>query len=533
MDTPSTPTPVSNASFKEDLAFIDSLTPEDKSNLMESLKDRQPSLVTHPGPQTMAAETDADLTLYGGAAGGGKTFLAVLLALTKHRRSLIIRKEAAQLYAMQDEIEGIMGGRDGFNSQNGIWRLPNTVITDPYNEEPNRQIRFGGLNKPGDAAKYQGAPRDLLVIDEAANINYEEFVYLTVWERTVAEGQKTRTLLCSNPPTDSTGMWMVRVFRPWLDPDHPDPARDGELRWFLVVEDDDVEVEAPGDYDINGQTYSAQSRTFIGAKVDDNPHMIQSGYKQKLQRLPKHLRERMLEGKFLASLQDHEMQVIPTAWLEAAMKRWKPGKGVNRMSSMGVDPSRGGADEMVIAAKHNNWYAPLIKIPGKEVPTGPIGAGQVIQARRDSAPVNIDVIGIGSSVYDKLIENDINVEALISNQSTDQTSKDGLFGFKNLRAELWWRMHEALDPESGDNLEIPPDPKLKTDLCGFTYTTTPGKPLALIQIESKQEFKTRMGRSNDAGDAVIYANYRSDTLSDLRKGVKRFKVKRCIGGSRR
>ena len=515
--------------YDEISRFVDGLSSDEKSDLLNSLKNKQPSLVTHAGPQTVAFETPADLTLYGGAAGGGKTFLAVILALTKHRRSLIIRKEAAQLYAMQDEIEGIMGSRDGFNSQVGIWRLPDNEITDPYDEHPARQIRFGGLNKPGDAAKYQGAPRDLLVIDEAANISYEEFVYLTVWERTALTDQRTRTLLCSNPPTDATGMWMVRIFRPWLDPDHPNPARDGELRWFIVVGDDDIEVEGEGEYDIGEETYSAQSRTFIGAKVDDNPHMIASGYKQKLQRLPKYLRQRMLDGKFLASLEDDAMQVIQSSWVEQAMKRWVPHQDIHRMTAMGCDPARGGADEMVISTRHGQWFATLIKIPGVEVPTGPLAAARVVMARRDSARVFLDLIGVGTSVYDKLVENDIDVEAMIGNNKTDERSKDGLFKFKNTRALWWWRMREALDPESGNNIQLPPDPKLKSDLCAFTYTINDG---AIIQIESKKEAKIRLGRSPDAGDAVIYANSQSETLSDLRHGVKRFKVRKCLGGRR-
>jgi len=531
--------------FKEDLAFIDSLSREDKINLMESLKNRQPSLVTHPGPQTMAAESEADLTLYGGAAGGGKTFLAIILALTKHRRTLIIRKEASQLYAMQDEIETILGGREGFNSQNGIWRLPNNEITDPYDEKPTRQIRFGGLNKPGDAAKYQGAPRDLLVIDEAANISYGEFSYLTVWERTASEGQKTRTLLCSNPPTDATGMWMVRIFRPWLDPDHDNPAVDGELRWFVIVEDDDYEVECEGDYiidrddgmvrlalpeemlDSGNSIYSAQSRTFISAKVDDNPHMIQSGYKQKLQRLPKHLRERMLDGKFLSSLEDDQMQVIPSEWVDLAMQRWKDSedKSYTRMSAMGVDPARGGQDEMTIMTRHGFWYSPIMKIPGKEVPTGSLSAARVVMARRDGCRVYCDVIGIGSSTYDKLVENHIDVDPIVGNEGSDAISKDGLFHFRNLRAELFWRLRESLDPESGDFIMLPPDKKMKEDLCAFKYKILEGN---VIQVESKKEVKMRLNRSPDAGDCVLYTSRDAPMLSDLRKGSKQFKVRRCL-----
>ena len=517
------------STFEEDLAFIDSLSDADRDSLLNSLKDRQPSLVTHPGPQTMAAESPADLTLYGGAAGGGKTFLAIILALTRHLRTLVIRKEASQLYAMQDEIEGIMGSRDGFNSQNGIWRLPNNEITDPYNEKPSRQMRFGGLNKPGDAAKYQGAPRDLLLIDEAANISYEEFEFLTVWERTAIPGQRTRTILCSNPPIDQVGMWMVRIFAPWLDPAHPNPARDGELRWFITVDSESIEVGGPGEYEIDGEEYSAESRTFIGAKVDDNPHMIQSGYKKKLQRLSKHLRDRMLHGKFLASLQDGEMQVIPTDWVEQAMARWKPHQDIYRMTAMGVDAARGGADEMVIAPVHGHWFAPLIKIPGVEVPNGPLGAAEIMKARRDSAPVYLDVIGIGSSVYDKCVENDMDITAMIGNNKTDEQSKDGLFWFRNTRALWYWRLREALDPDSGDNLALPPDKKMAGDLCALNYMLKDG---SIIQIESKEEAKIRLGRSTDSGDAVLYGNANRPALSDLRRGSKRFKVKRAVGGSR-
>ena len=514
--------------FEEDLAFVKSLPPEQKNAILASIKEKQPSLVTHPGPQTMAAETPADLTLYGGAAGGGKTFLAIILALTRHRRTLIIRKEAAQLYAMQDEIEGVLGSRDGFNGQTGIWRLPRTHITDPQDEGIDRQIRFGGLNKPGDAKKYQGAPRDLLIIDEAANITYEEFIYLTVWGRTAEAGQRTRTLLCSNPPVDATGMWMVNVFRPWLDPDHPRPARSGELRWFIVVGDEDIEVEDAGDYEHNGQTFSAQSRTFISAKVDDNPHMIQAGYKQRLQGLPRHLRERMLDGKFLASLEDDAMQVIPSEWVEMAIERGKDPKNdrsQHPMTALGVDPARGGNDEMVMSPRHMYWFAPLIKIQGVEVPTGPLAAARIVMHRRDSCRVYLDAIGVGTSVYDKLRENDIDCEPMIGNGKTDEMSIDGLFKFRNLRALWWWRFREALHPDSGNNVCLPNDQKMKQDLCAFTYTVNDGK---IIQVEGKPEAKRRLGRSPDAGDAVVYANSHSSMVSDIRRGSKRFKVKRAM-----
>ena len=45
-----------------------------------------------PHPQRLAFESLADITGYGGAAGGGKTDLACGLALTEHRKIMMLRR---------------------------------------------------------------------------------------------------------------------------------------------------------------------------------------------------------------------------------------------------------------------------------------------------------------------------------------------------------------------------------------------------------------------------------------------------------
>jgi len=55
-----------------------------------------------PGPQTSAYQSPADVVGYGGAAGGGKTDLALGLAVTAHQHSLILRREVVHLRAIQD-----------------------------------------------------------------------------------------------------------------------------------------------------------------------------------------------------------------------------------------------------------------------------------------------------------------------------------------------------------------------------------------------------------------------------------------------
>ena len=48
--------------------------------------------VPNPGPQTQAFLCEADELFYGGEASGGKTDLGIGLALTAHKRSLLLRR---------------------------------------------------------------------------------------------------------------------------------------------------------------------------------------------------------------------------------------------------------------------------------------------------------------------------------------------------------------------------------------------------------------------------------------------------------
>ena len=85
-----------------------------KQKLLERLRHqtaRIPLWTPLPGPQTLAYLTPADVTGYGGAAGGGKTDLALGLAITAHHQSLILRREAVHLRAIEDRAREILGTR--------------------------------------------------------------------------------------------------------------------------------------------------------------------------------------------------------------------------------------------------------------------------------------------------------------------------------------------------------------------------------------------------------------------------------------
>lgn len=465
-----------------------------------------------PGPQSEAYYSEADVIGYGGAAGGGKTDLACGMALTKHSTAAIFRREGVQLTGVIDRLTTILGSREGYNGQDRIWRLE------------GRQIEFGSTQHPGDETKYQGRPKDLLVIDEAANFLESQVRFLKGWVRTVIPGQKCTTLLTFNPPTSAEGQWVIAYFAPWLSDKHPNPAKPGELRWFAVVDGVDVEVPdsrpfvmvgARREYDFNPDDYEAEdvctpeSRTFIPSRVSDNPFLVGTGYMRQLQAMPEPLRSQMLKGDFMAGVEDDPWQLIPTAWVDAAMARWKPREKRGEMHSMGVDVARGGRDKTVIARRHGVWFAPLQRFDGEKTKDGPAVFAETMRLRRDRAPVHIDIIGVGSSPYDFLKQNKVQTVGVNnSSASFGVTAGEAKLQFFNLRAEIMWRVREALDPENPLAYALPPDPRLKADLCAPRWEYRGGK----VKVESKDEIKARIGRSPDDGDAVGLALI--ETLKD-------------------
>src|SRR5467141_615146 len=66
----------------------------------------------NPGPQARAYGCEADELFYGGQAGGGKTDLGLGLALTAHKRSLILRRINKDAVKLVERVAQILGHRD-------------------------------------------------------------------------------------------------------------------------------------------------------------------------------------------------------------------------------------------------------------------------------------------------------------------------------------------------------------------------------------------------------------------------------------
>lgn len=451
-----------------------------------------PMWIPQEGPQESAYYSEADILFYGGAAGGGKTDLLLGLALTSQQHTIIFRREAVQLIGIEERMTAILGTRKGYNSTDGLWRLPQGKV-----------MELGSVKEPGDWIKYQGRPHDAKLFDEICHFTEMQFRTLIGWLRTDKPDVRQRVVCAGNPPTTAEGEWVKRFWAPWLDPNHPNPAEPGELRWYVTNEKgEDEEVAGPDPVMVGNDEVKPKSRTFIPSSVEDNIFLLSTGYKATLQALPEPLRSQMLRGDFNAGASDPQWQTIPTEWIKAAMARWKPKEIKGTMTALGFDPARGGSDKSCAAPRYGNWFDELVSVPGAVTKDGPTAAAFVVPLVRDGACICVDGIGIGSSALDFLVGLNLNVLSVVGSQASGGSDKAGQLRFRNKRAEMYWRLREALDPIAKNPIALPNDSDLLADLAAVRYKVVTMGKVAAIQMRDKDEIREALGRSPDKGDAV-------------------------------
>lgn len=213
---------------------------------------------------------------------------------------------------------------------------------------------------------------------------------------------------------------------------------------------------------------------------------------------------------------DDLTRVFPRAWVMAAVGRWKANADKPRepMIAKGVDVAQGGLDETIDTSLRGRRFTIEGVIPGALSTDGPAVAAGVMRTTRDKPTTAVDTTGgWGGDALTQLKQWGQDAVGVNSGAGSDYkvTSKvvgeDGrervevLFGMRNMRAELHWRFHEALNPESGEDLEIPDDPKLIEELLAPTFEITASG----LQIEAKDDLQAadRLGRSPDRLDSLL------------------------------
>ena len=122
---------------------------------------------------------------------------------------------------------------------------------------------------------------------------------------------------------------------------------------------------------------------------------------------------------------------------------------------------------------------------------------------KDRCEVILDMGGgYGGSTRDHLKQT-MSPTLFLGSESADGIrDRTGVLRFLNMRAAAHWSFRDALDPDYGSNIALPPDPYLKQELMAIRWRMATGGKVA---IEPKEETKARIGRSPDRCDAVVMA----------------------------
>src|SRR5579859_8127653 len=237
----------------------------------------------------------ADIVVYGGAAGGGKTWALLLDALRYAAFSPVRGFDAVLFRRTYPQI--MLPG--------GMWDKANELYSNtrggiPYRSLPYRwewaqhgtRITFSHLQYDQNVYDYQGSEIPYLGFDELTHFTERQFWYLLSRNRSTC-GVRPRVRATTNPDADS---WVKVFLAPWVDDTYPAPAQSGEVRWFYR-EGDTLIWLRPGQAVPRGLTHAdLKSATFIEADIYDNPTLLTANpeYLANLKALPLVERQRLL-----------------------------------------------------------------------------------------------------------------------------------------------------------------------------------------------------------------------------------------------
>ena len=204
-------------------------------------------------------------------------------------------------------------------------------------------------------------------------------------------------------------------------------------------------------------------------------------------------------------------QLIPLSWVEAAIERWKERASEDIIGDLklGVDVAGMGSDFTVFVHRYDNYVAKIENHQGIDNMAVAGMIHNILSAHEKSAAL-IDTIGEGAGVCSRLTEQKLNAISAKFSESAKLKSGKELTDltnerkFVNMRAYCWWAIRDALDPQLGANLALPPNDELIQDLTEPRWNwTSDGR----IMLEEKSEIKKRLRRSPDFGDALALTYY--------------------------
>lgn len=270
---------------------------------------KEVQLGPQPGPQTAFLTTLADIAIYGGAAGGGKSYALLLEALRHYDNgkfgAVIFRRNSTQV-----------------RNQGGLWQESLNVYTlfgghprEAYLEwkfPSGMRVKFAHLEHDKTVHDYQGSQIAMIGYDELTHFTAHQFFYLMSRNRSISGVPGYIRATC-NPDCDS---WVRDLIDWWIDKDgYPVPERAGALRWFIRKDDalmwSDTKEELMALY---GDQHIPKSLTFISALITDNKVLMAKdpAYISNLHSLSRVDRMRLLGGNW--NVRESAGMMFQTQW---------------------------------------------------------------------------------------------------------------------------------------------------------------------------------------------------------------------------
>lgn len=223
------------------------------------------------GKQELFLSSPADIAIYGGAAGGGKTY-ALLLENARHSNngdfgSIVFRRNSTQIM-----------------NEGGLWDTATQIYTqlgaEPI-QSPRPMIRFKSgakitfahLQYDKNVYDYQGSQIPLICFDELTHFTEFQFFYMLSRNRSTCGVTPYIRATC-NPDSES---WVRKFLDWWIDDDgYAIEERCGVLRYFFKLDGEiiwaDTAKELMEQYNL--QSAEVKSATFISSSVYDNQILL-------------------------------------------------------------------------------------------------------------------------------------------------------------------------------------------------------------------------------------------------------------------
>lgn len=247
------------------------------------------------GPQTEFLKSEAQIAIFGGAAGGGKSF-ALLLEPLRHYDNpkfggVIFRKNSTQIRnqgGLWDESMQLYAPLGGIARESYLeWTFPSGA-----------SLKFAHIDAEKDVYSWQGSQIPFIGFDELVHFSEQQFWYMLSRNRSTS-GVPGYVRATCNPDADS---WVRTLIDWWIGDDgYPIKERSGCIRWFIRISDKLIWANSREELIAQyGAETLPKSLTFIMSTVHDNRILLEKdpAYLANLKALARVEQMRLLGGNW-------------------------------------------------------------------------------------------------------------------------------------------------------------------------------------------------------------------------------------------